>query len=81
MTVLVFDDGPAEPERIETIQATPRRWYVEMKGARGKGYPRRDRSWWVMIGPPPEDDSVQITEYTAIDLDADPVHYRVTGGT
>lgn len=61
MAVMVFEDGPAEGERIETsIEPEWTRWYCEYVGPAATFSPPK---WWVIDRMPPEDEQVRVTRY------------------
>lgn len=56
MATLVFEDGPAKDQQVETsIEPSWTRWHVALKS--GHGW------WWVIDHVPPEDDGVVVTRY------------------
>lgn len=71
MATLLFMDGPAKGNRIETVEAGDVRWHCVMKDAEMTDSGFEPPHWWVIDSEPPDDDGVEVTRYRVMSIRAD----------
>lgn len=71
MATLLIADGPASGQRIENVDPTDERWYVQAKPEAGG----KSTHWWawdpVLVKQAEEDEDLTVTRYRCISVRAD----------